>query len=289
MAASLRAMAALTALGGAVQGGSSDSFLQIGLRAGTDDVPEHDLAQLSTVPDGQLGWQGFHGRCVDDEDQRVADNGRTDMLPPGEDVSQCMVNCRGDEQCQAVHAFFWASPADEDLWNVVCKYVSSYYQDPVVTGPATGGWTDKVPPTTECNICFINEQFEPTTTTTVAPSCPTSVPADQEGWEGFEGRCVDEDDQLVADNGTEEQLPAGQDVSECMVRCSADSECQAVHASFRASPSDPNVWNVVCKYVSSSYEDPEETGPAVGGRDNDVLPAYTDCSVCFVKPTYQSR
>jgi len=239
----------------------------------------------TAVPAGQQGWQGSEGRCVDEDDELVADCGTTEALPPGQDVSQCMVTCREDDECQAVHASFRASASDPNVWNVVCRYVSSSCEDGEPTGPVVGGRSDDtVPANTDCSVCFVNQHFEPTTTT-VARGCPTAVPAGQQGWQGSEGRCVDEDDELVADCGTTEALPPGQDVSHCMVTCSADDECQAVHASFKASASDPNLWSVVCKYVSSSCEEAEATGPAVGGRKNDEVPSYTDCSVCFVKPT----
>jgi len=287
----LRTMAALAALAGTVDRGSG-SFLQSPPEVKKPTTPEvkkptTDFTQFAVVPAGQEGWEGSHGMCVDDANSRVADRGTIQQLPAGQhDVSACMDECRADAECQAVHAFFWATPGNQtNLWNVGCRYVSSYYQDPVESGPAVRGFTAKNPANTDCNICFVNQHFEPTTTTAVAPSCPSAVPAGQQGWQGFDGRCIDEDDELVADCGTTEEVPPGQDVSHCMATCSADEECQAVHASFKASASDPNLWSVVCNYVSSSCKDPEATGPAVGGRSNDKVLAYTDCSVCFVKPT----
>merc|ERR1711881_556226 len=90
----------------------------------TTVVEESECADLVTPPSGQEGWDGFEGRCVDDDNKWVADNATVEQLPSGQGVSECMVNCRADDQCQAVHAF-WDSPLNTDQGSVVCKYVSS--------------------------------------------------------------------------------------------------------------------------------------------------------------------
>jgi hypothetical protein len=126
---------------------------------GTTTTEESECVDFVTPPSGQSGWEeGFEGKCVDDG--VTEDNGTVEQ-----DISDCMVRCRADDQCRAVQAFWASASSNANQEGVVCNYV---------TGPAVGGRRtddDKAAAAYGgCHICFVKKQL-----TTTAPSYPTTT------------------------------------------------------------------------------------------------------------------